>query len=65
MAYTNVFILFDSLEIDLCDLINEDAILAIRTPDEIFPYYIMKSTTCVVQLRKSLKASWSAIASPR
>jgi len=27
--------------------------LAIRTADKNFPYYIMKSTTCLVQLRKS------------
>ena len=26
--------------------------MAIRTADENFPYYIMKSTTCVVQLQK-------------
>jgi len=52
MAYTKSSY-FTHLKIDLCDLINEDAILAIRTADENFPYYIMKSTTCVVQWRKS------------
>ena len=41
------------LKLDLCDLINADDMLAIRTADENFPFYIMKSTTCVVQLRKS------------
>ena len=46
-------LIFYSFEIDLCDLINEDDISAIRTADENFPYFIMKSTTCIVQLRKS------------
>ena len=45
MAYTKSSY-FTHLKIDMCDLINEDAILAIRTADENFPYYIMKSTTC-------------------
>jgi len=47
-------------EIDLCDLINEDDILAIHTADKRFPYYIMKSTTCVVQLRKSHVDNWGS-----
>jgi len=50
----------DSLEIDLCDLINADDTLAIRTADENFPYYIMKSTTGVVQLRKSHVDKWGS-----
>jgi len=40
----------DSLERDLCDLIHKGDILAIRTTDENFPYYIMKSTTCKSKL---------------
>ena len=53
MAYNRSSYLIDLFEIDLCGLIHEDDILAIRTADEYFLYYIMKSTTCVVQLRKS------------
>jgi len=34
----------NSFKIDLCDIINEGDILAIRTADKNFPYYIMKST---------------------
>jgi len=41
-------------------LLNEDDILAIRTADENFLYYIMKSTTCVVQLRKSGVDKWGS-----
>jgi len=37
---------------------NEDDILAICTADKNFTYYIMKSTTCVVQLRKSHVDKW-------
>jgi len=48
----------------MCDLINEDAILAIRTADENFPYYITKSTTCVVQLMKSHIDKWGSEFSP-
>jgi len=32
--------------------------LAISTADKNFPYFIMKSTTCVVQLRKSHVDNW-------
>ena len=32
--------------------------MAIRTADKNFPYYIMKSTTCVVQLRESHVDKW-------
>jgi len=39
---------------------NEDDILAIRTADEKFPYYIMKSTTCVEQVRKSHVDQWGS-----
>jgi len=46
--------------LNLGNLINEDDILAIRTSDECFPYYIMKSTTCVVQLRKSYVDKWGS-----
>jgi len=38
--------------------------LAIGTPDENFPYYIMKSTTCVVLLRKSHVDKWGSEFSP-
>jgi len=38
--------------------------LAIRTADENFPHYIMKSTTCVVQLRKSHVDKWGSQKSP-
>jgi len=51
MAYIILF--FYSFEIDLCDDIS-----AICTADENFPYYIMKSTTCIVQLRKSHVDKW-------
>jgi len=34
--------------------------LAIRTADENFPYCIMKSTTCVVQLRISYVDKWGS-----
>jgi len=37
---------------------NEDDILAIRTADKNFTYYIMKWTTCVVQLRTSHVDKW-------
>jgi len=44
----------------MCGLINEDGILAIRTADENFAYYIMKSTTCVVRMRKSHVDKWGS-----
>ena len=47
-------------KIDLCDLIKEDDILAIRTADENFPNYIMNSTTRVVQLWKSHVDRWGS-----
>jgi len=50
----------DSLEIDLCDFINDNDMLAIRTADENFPYYVMKSTTGVVQLRKAHVDKWGS-----
>ena len=34
--------------------------MAIRTADKNFPYYIMKSTTCIVQLRKSHVDKWES-----
>jgi len=34
--------------------------LTIRTADKNVPYYIMKSTTCVVQLRKSHVDKWGS-----
>jgi len=37
-------IVFDSFEIYLCDLINEDDIMAIGTAEKNFPNYIIKST---------------------
>ena len=54
-------IVFDSFEIDLCELMNEDDSLAIvRMADKNFPYFIVKSTTCVVQLRKSHVDKWGS-----
>jgi len=44
----------------MCDLNNEDDISVIRIADENFPYYIMKTTTCVVQLRKSHVDKWGS-----
>ena len=46
----------------MCHLIKiyENDTLAIRTADKNFPYYIMKSTTCVVQLRKSHVDKWGS-----